>query len=161
MSVQTFIPQIWEAALLTKFNEKSIAEVITTAPEKIEGNKIIFNHVADVAVTDYEGTVSWDELSLDKVELNMDIKKKFNFKVSDVDAIQAAGNLMTPHMQRAGVQMQEELDKAVLTEALTTKNEVTRTNENAYDLIVKCNTALNKKKVSKSDRFAVINSEIL
>ena len=53
---------------------------------------------------------------------------------------------MTPHMQRAGVQMQEELDKAVLTEALTTKNEVTRTNENAYDLIVKCNTALNKKK---------------
>ena len=161
MSVQTFIPQIWEAALLTKFNEKSIAEVITTAPERIEGNKIIFNHVADVDVTDYEGSVSWDELSLDKVELNMDIKKKFNFKVSDVDAVQAAGNLMTPHMQRAGVKMQEELDKAVLTEALTTENEVTRTNENAYDLIVKCNTELNKKKVSKSDRYAVINSEIL
>ena len=50
MSVQTFIPQIWEASLLKKFHETSIAEVITTAPTKIEGNRIVFNHVSDVAV---------------------------------------------------------------------------------------------------------------
>ena len=42
MSVQTFIPQIWEASLLKKFHETSIADVITTAPTKIEGNKIVF-----------------------------------------------------------------------------------------------------------------------
>ena len=161
MSVQTFIPQIWEASLLKKFHETSIADVITTAPTKIEGNKIVFNHVSDVAVKDYDGTVSWDGLTTSKVELNMDIKKYFAFQVDDVDAVQAAGDLINAHTEEAAYSMQEEMDKAVLTEALTTKNVVERTSENAYDLIVKCNTALNKKKVSKANRYAVINSEIL
>ena len=33
--------------------------------------------------------------------------------------------------------------------------------EKAYDLIVKANTTLNKNKVPKAERFAVINSEVL
>lgn len=161
MSVQNFIPTYWEAALLKKFHEVSIAEVITTAPTKIEGNKIVFNHVSDVDVKDYAGTMTFDGLSTSKVELNMDKKKYFGFKVDDVDAVQAAGDLIDAHTEEAAYSMQEEMDKVVLTEALTTSNEVTRTDENAYDLIVKCNTVLNKKKVSKANRFAVINSEIL
>ena len=162
MSVQSFIPQVWEATLLNKFHETSIAEVITTAPTKIEGNKIIFNNVSDVAVKDYAGTVSWDELTTSKVELNMDIKKHFAFQVDDVDAVQAAGDLINPHTEEAAYSIQEELDRAVLTEALTTSNEVTKeAEEKAYDLIVKCNMELNKKKVPKANRFAVINSEIL
>lgn len=161
MAISTFIPQVWEASLLRKFHETSIAEVITTAPTKIEGNKIVFNNVSDVAVKAYAGTVSFDELTTSKVELNMDKKNYFAFKVDDVDAVQAAGDLIDAHTEEAGAKMQEELDKIVLTEALTTSNEVTRTDENAYDLIVKCNTALNKKKVPKSNRYAVINSEVL
>ena len=39
MAVTTFIPQIWEARLLSKFHERSIADVITTAPTKVEGIK--------------------------------------------------------------------------------------------------------------------------
>lgn len=161
MSVQSFIPQVWEASLLRKFHEGSIAEVITTAPTRIEGNKIIFNHVSDVAVKDYTGSVSFDDLTTSEVELNMDKKKQFAFKVNDVDAIQAAGELINAHTEEAGAKMQEEQDKIVLTEVLTTKNVVERTDENAYDLIVKCNTLLNKKKVPKGDRYAVINSEVL
>ena len=148
MSVQNFIPSYWEASLLKKFHETSIAEVITTAPTKIEGNKIIFNHVSDVAVKDYAGTMAFDGLTTSKVELNMDKKKYFGFKVDDVDAVQAAGDLIDAHTEEAAYSMQEEMDKAVLTEALTTSNEVTRTDENAYDLIVKCNTALNKDRKS-------------
>lgn len=161
MAITNFIPQVWEASLLRKFHEGSIAEVITTAPTKIEGNKIIFNHVSDVAVKDYNGTVSFDDLTTSKVELDMDKKKQFAFKVTDVNAIQAAGDLINAHTDEAGAKMQEEQDKIVLTEVLTTENTVERKDENAYDLIVKCNTALNKKKVPKSNRFAVINSELL
>lgn len=161
MAITTFIPQIWEASLLRKFHEGSVAEVITTAPTKIEGNKIVFNNVSSVAVKDYEGTVSFDDLTTSKVELNMDKKKYFAFKVDDVDAVQAAGDLINAHTDEAGATMQEEQDKIVLTEIMTTGNTVERTDENAYDLIVKCNTALNKKKVPKANRFAVINSEIL
>ena len=49
----------------------------------------------------------------------------------------------------------------ILDEALKTSNTVEKGSDKAYDLIVKCNTALNKNKVPKAERFAVINSEVL
>ena len=159
MAVTNFIPTIWEARLMAKFHERSVAELITTAPTKIEGNKIVFNKVSDVALKDYEGTVSFDDLQTSKVELNMDIEKYWAFKVDDVDAVQSAGSLIDPHVQEAGYGLQEATDKLVLDEALKTTNTVTA--EKIYDVIVKANTQLNKNKVPKSERFAVINSEAL
>ena len=159
MAVTTFIPTIWEARLMAKFHERSVAEVITTAPTKIEGNKIIFNKVSDVAIKDYEGSVSFDDLTTSKVELPLDIKKYWAFKVDDVDAVQAAGNLIDPHVSEAAFGLQEATDAAVFAEALKTSNEVT--GEKAYDIIVKANTQLNKNKVPKADRYIVINAEVL
>ena len=52
MAVTNFIPQIWEARLMAKFHERSVGQLITTAPTKIEGNKIIFNKVSDIALKD-------------------------------------------------------------------------------------------------------------
>ena len=159
MAITNFIPTIWEARLLAKFHERSVAEVITTAPTKIEGNKIIFNKVSDVAIKDYEGSVSFDDLTTSKVELPLDIKKYWAFKVDDVDAVQAAGNLIDPHVSEAAFGLQEATDAAVFAEALKTSNEVT--GEKAYDIIVKANTQLNKNKVPKADRYIVINAEVL
>ena len=162
MAVTNFIPTIWEARLLEKFHERSVAELITTAPTKIEGNKIIFNKVSDIALNDYEGTVNFEDLTTSKVELPMDVKKYWAFKVDDVDAVQSAGELIDPHVEEAGYGLQEATDKFVLTEALKTSNTVVKGGtDKAYDLIVKANTALNKKKVPKAERFAVINSEVL
>ena len=102
MAVTTFIPQIWEARLLSKFHERSIADVITTAPTKVEGNKVIFNKVSDVAINAYTGTVNFEELTTSKVELDLNHKNYWAFKVDDVDAVQAAGDLIDPHVQEAG-----------------------------------------------------------
>ena len=159
MAITNFIPTIWEARLMAKFHERSVAEVITTAPTKIEGNKIVFNKVSDVAIKDYEGSVSFDDLTTSKVELPLDIKKYWAFKVDDVDAVQAAGNLIDPHVSEAAFGLQEATDAAVFAEALKTSNEVT--GEKAYDIIVKANTQLNKNKVPKADRYIVINAEVL
>lgn len=162
MAVTNFIPSLWDARLLAKFHERSIASIITTAPEEIKGNKIIFNNVSDVAVNDYEGSVNWADLTTSKVELPMDIKKYWAFKVDDVDAVQAAGELIDPHVEEAAATMAETMDKAVLTEALTTSLSVTKEeSETIYDVIVKCNMELNKKKVPKANRFAVVNAEAL
>ena len=148
MAVTNFIPSIWEARLLAKFHERSITDLITTAPTKVEGNKIIFNHVSDVSINAYTGTVNFEDLTTSKVELPLNHKNYWAFKVDDVDAVQAAGDLIDP-------------DKYVLDEALKTLNTVTKNELKAYDIIVKCNTELNKKKVPKADRFAVINAEVL
>ena len=159
MAVTNFIPTIWEARLMAKFHERSVGELITTAPTKIEGNKIIFNKVSDIALKDYEGSVSFDDLTTSKVELPMDVKKYWAFKVDDVDAVQAAGNLIDPHVAEAGYGLQEATDKLILDEALKTSNTVT--GEKAYDVIVKANTQLNKHKVPKAERFAIVNAEAL
>ena len=159
MAVTNFIPQIWEARLLAKFHERSIADVITTAPTKVEGNKVIFNKVSDVTINAYTGTVNFEELTTSKVELPLDHKNYWAFKVDDVDAVQAAGDLIDPHVAEAGYGLQEATDKLILDEALKTSHAVT--GEKAYDVIVKANTQLNKHKVPKAERFAVINSEVL
>ena len=159
MAVTNFIPTIWEARLMAKFHERSVGEIITTAPTKIEGNKIIFNKVSDIALKDYEGSVSFDDLTTSKVELPMDVKKYWAFKVDDVDAVQTAGNLIDPHVQEAGYGLQEATDKLILDEALKTENTVTA--EKSYDAIVKINTQLNKNKVPKGERYVVINAEVL
>ena len=159
MAVTNFIPTIWEARLMAKFHERSVGELITTAPTKIEGNKIVFNKVSDIALKDYEGTVNFDDLTTSKVELPMDIKKYWAFKVDDVDAVQAAGSLIDPHVSEAGYGLQEATDKLILDEALKTSHTVT--GEKAYDIIVKANTQLNKNKVPKAERFAIVNAEAL
>ena len=162
MSVTNFIPVLWESRLLAKFHERSITDLITTAPTKVEGNKVIFNHVSDVSINAYEGTVNFEDLTTSKVELPLDHKNYWAFKVDDVDAVQSAGDLIDPHVEEAGYGLQEATDKYVLTEALKTSNTVSKgASDKAYDLIVKANTALNKKKVPKANRFAVINAEVL
>lgn len=159
MAVTNFIPQIWEARLMAKFHERSVGQLITTAPTKIEGNKIIFNKVSDIALKDYEGSVSFDDLTTSKVELPMDIKKYWAFKVDDVDAVQSAGALIDPHVAEAGYGLQEATDKLILDEALKTSHTVE--GEKAYDVIVKANTQLNKHKVPKSERYVIVNAEAL
>lgn len=159
MAVTNFIPQIWEARLMAKFHERSVGQLITTAPTKIEGNKIIFNKVSDIALKDYEGSVSFDDLTTSKVELPMDVKKYWAFKVDDVDAVQSAGELIDPHVAEAGFGLQEATDKLILDEALKTSHTVE--GEKAYDVIVKANTQLNKNRVPKSERYVIVNAEAL
>ena len=159
MAVTNFIPTIWEARLMAKFHERSVGELITTAPTKIDGNKIVFNKVSDIALKDYEGTVNFDDLTTSKVELPMDVKKYWAFKVDDVDAVQSAGELIDPHVAEAGYGLQEATDKLILDEALKTSHTVE--GEKAYDVIVKANTQLNKHKVPKAERFAIVNAEAL
>lgn len=168
MAVTSFIPSVWEARLMANYSKASIAELITTKPTKIEGNKIVFNKAGDVAIKDYTGSVAWDELTTSSVDLNMDQKKYFAFKVDDVDSIQAAGDLVDAHVENASSALQEDTDSYVL--GLYTGagsaigNDTTPIvvdSTNAYDNIVDLGTELNKKKVPKANRFVVINSDYL
>lgn len=170
MSVQSFIPSVWESRLLHNFRKASIAELITSKPVKIEGNKIIFNRVGSVDVKDYEGSVAWDEVNTTPVELNMDQKKYYAFSVDDVDAVQAAGDLVDAHTAEAAGSLQETVDKYVLglytgahqdNTIGTDASPVTVSKTNIYDHIVDLGTKLNKKKVPKANRYVVINSDAL
>jgi hypothetical protein len=170
MAVTSFIPQVWEAKLLTKYSKGAIAELITTRPTKIVGNTITFNKATDVTIKDYSGSVAWDTVNTTSVDILMNQKKYFSIQVDDVDAVQAAGELMQPHVNGAAVSLQETTDSYVL--GLFTgahadnvigndTTPIALTKANVYDSIVDLGTKLNKKKVPKADRFCVIDSDVL
>ncbi|MCI1590379.1 phage capsid protein [Heyndrickxia oleronia] len=170
MSVQSFIPQVWEAKLLAGYHKGAVAELLTTKPTKIEGNKIVFNRVGAGNVKDYTGTVAWDEVNTTPIELNMDQKKYFAFSVDDVDRVQVAGDLIDAYTEEEAAAIKEVIDTFVL--GLYTgahadnvigddATPIALDKLNVYDYIVDLGTKLNKKKVPKAGRFVVINSDVL
>ncbi|WP_139692542.1 phage major capsid protein [Sporolactobacillus terrae] len=171
MAITTFIPTLWEARLLANFHNTSVADLITTAPTEIlPGNKVRFNRVSSVAVKDYEGSVSYDGLTTPNVDLNLDQKKYFAFKVNDVDKIQAAGDVLDATTVEAAATLQEVVDKFVLSQYTgadadnligTDEAPISLTKTNAYDSIVDLGTKLSKKRVPRQGRYVVVNSEVL
>lgn len=166
MSVQSFLKQVWEARLLANYQAQSIAEVITTPPTVIEGKTMTFNKAGAVQVKDYKGKVDFDELDTTSVDVNMDQKKYFAFKVDDVDAVQASGDLVDAHVQNASGGINENTDGYVLAlytdaHAENVIEETALTKENVYDKIVDLSTKLSKQKTPKQDRFVTINAEVL
>lgn len=169
MSVTNFLKQVWEARLIEQYSKASIAEVITTKPTKVEGKTMTFNKAGKVAIKDYAGKVEFDDVDTTAVDLNMDQKKYFAFKVDDVDAVQAAGDLVDGHVANASAGIQENTDKYVLglytgahaDNVIGGEDGVALTKTNVYDSIVDLGTKLSQKKVPKTDRFVTINAEVL
>lgn len=165
MAVTKFIAKIWEARLLSNFHKISVTSLISTKPTEIKGNTIVFGNVGNVDVKDYSGTVDYEELDIPDIELVMDQKKYWAFKVGDVDKVQAAGDLIDPHMAEAAATLGEKTDaysfSVMATDASTKLGNKAVTAANAYDLVVDMATALNKKKVPKTDRFCIVDSDYL
>ena len=43
MAINSFIPQLWEEALLAEYANISVADLITATPSSVEGSCSIFN----------------------------------------------------------------------------------------------------------------------
>ena len=172
MSITSFIPSVWETALLTAWRGVSVANVITTAPTRIEGGKAIFNSVTGGTVKDYSGTISYDDVATQPVELTYDQKKYWAVKLDDVDKIQAAGPVLNALANEKALDLKEAVDKDLLAEMAkiptsgnkqligTTgaKTSIT-TPSQAYDLIVDLGTILSKNKTPIAGRFVIASAE--
>ncbi len=172
MAVDNFKRTIWEARLIHNFHNVSIADVITTKPSDVQGNKVIFNRVGAGNVKDYDGQIAWDEITTTPIELNMNQKKYFAFTLDDVDKAQLVADVVDGTTKEQSDVLAETIDEYVLGKAVagakasnkigskTTKKEITKVAE-AYDYIVDLGTLLGQAKAPSTDRFIVINNEFL
>ena len=165
MSIQSFKANVWEGALITNFHNVSIADVITTAPSKIEGEKAIFNKVSGGAIKDYAGAITYDTLATAPIELNFDKKKYFAISLDDVDAVQANGEVLGVVAEEKALDMAEVADQELLQMIATNAtNKITKSPmmfSEAYDLVVDLGVELSKKKVPNSNRFVVASAEFI
>jgi hypothetical protein len=169
VAVTSFIPEIWNAQLLTDFREQAIAAALTNREYEgnaSAGNVVKINSATAVAIKNYatSRTTSADAVETASQDLLIDQEKSFDFYVDDIDKAQAAGS-MDAFTRSAGEGLAEDADKFILSTAVTGAGSSTPAGtaltdgDSAFDVIRDLRKALNKAKVPGGNRVLIVNAE--
>ena len=163
MSVQSFIPAMWQAELLESFKGQAIVEQITF-PVPTVGGKLIINKMGAVAVREYEGNVQYDNLSTEAIEVPFDQKRYMAIKIGDVEAAQVAGELRAPAVREGAYQLAKAVDEHAVAKIMGSeahKTTASLSKANVYEAIVDANRALDRKDVPAQDRVIVCGFDVI
>lgn len=173
MAIQTFIPTIWSARLLANLQKAMVfGNVVNREYEgeiKSVGDRVKINTIGAVNIGDYDkatGIPAGPE-SVDGTgqELIIDQAKYFNFKVEDIDAVQANVDLIDAAMAEAAYGLRDVMDKYIASLALgvaadnvlgTDAAPVVPTKDNAYDYLVDLGVILDDNNVPDLGRYVIV-----
>lgn len=180
MSINHFIPEIWNANMLTSFREQAIAANLVNRDyegDATKGNTVKITSAVDVSIFDYSigqgngGTTGApkprttlpEAVSDAGQDLLIDKEKNFDFYVDDIDRAQAAGS-MDAYTRSAAEGLVEDADKFILATAVSaagialTGAAPTSGNE-AFNIVRDLRKGLNQAKVPSSQRVLIVNAE--
>jgi N4-gp56 family major capsid protein len=176
MAVDTFIPEVWNATLLTTLARKYIFAQPAVSNSDYEGDIANFGdtvHIGsltDPAVANYvKNVTAIDPATLVTTDqtLLIDQSKYFAFEVDDVDARQVrdSGELMSKAAMRAAAKLADATD-TFLAGLMTTGAGTIRTPADvatadaAYLLIRQLRVTLDKNDVPSESRFLIVSPEM-
>lgn len=176
MAVTNFIPELWSARLLNALDKSHVfANVVNRDYEgeiKKMGDTVHINTIGAVTIGTYTQNTDFtsgpETLATTDQTLTIDQAKYFNFQVDDIDAAQAAGDIMDKAMTRAAYGLADASDKyiaGILAGAAGATNTVSTsavalTSSNVYENVVKMRTILDKANVPTAGRWLVIPPEM-
>lgn len=176
MAVTGFIPKLWSARLLNALDKSHVfANVVNRDYEgeiKKMGDTVHINTIGAVTIGTYTSNTDFssgpETLATTDQTLTIDQAKYFNFQVDDIDAAQAAGDIMDKAMTRAAYGLADASDKyiaGILAGAADATNTVSAsavalTSSNVYENVVKMRTILDKANVPTAGRWLVIPPEM-
>lgn len=178
MAITNFIPEIWSDELLDRWEAENVfANLVSRKYEgdARKGNVVHLTGVVAPTIKNYKtgalsdgsgGTISRttkaDEISDTGVDLLIDQEKSFDFKVHDIDKVQAAGSL-TDYTDAAGDGLASDSDTFIAAMLATNGTAMTAaavtTAAQAWDQIVEARKLLQKAKVPAANRVLAINAE--
>jgi N4-gp56 family major capsid protein len=174
MAVDTFIPEVWAAELLTALEEHHVAAqdgVVNRDYEgeiRRKGDTVHIGTLADPTISNYVKNVTAinpQTLATTDQTLLIDQAKYFAFEVDDVDAAQTGegGQLLSKAATRAAIGLRDTLDTFLLT-LMSTGGTVlaardVATADAAFLFLRTLRMTLNKANVPTDDRFAIISPE--
>lgn len=168
MATSVFIPQLWSARLLANLDKALVfANLCNRDYEgeiKSAGDTVKITKISGITVKDYAGDMDVQDVDGSDLELKIDVKKYFNFRVEDVLQVQAKPELVDAYMQDAAKTLSDVADQYIAglyTEAGsqvgTDSSPVSVANaENAYDSLVDLGTVLTEKNVPSTGRWVVV-----
>lgn len=176
MAVTSFIPKLWSARLLNALDKSHVfANVVNRDYEgdiQKMGDTVHINTIGAVTIGTYTQNTDFtsgpETLATTDQTLTIDQAKYFNFQVDDIDAAQAAGDIMDKAMTRAAYGLADASDKytagilagAADTTNLVSSTAVALTSSNVYENVVKMRTILDKANVPTAGRWLVIPPEM-
>lgn len=177
MAITSFIPELWSARLLYNLEKAHVATNLVNRDYEGDirgaGDTVHINTLGDITVKDYKANMDMDdpeELSTEDQILLINQAKSFNFQVDDLDAAQAAGNLVDTATQRASYALADVSDAFILGTLAaggsadnyvgTANAGIALTGANVYENIIKLRTALDKANVPTAGRTIVIPPEV-
>lgn len=175
MAVDTFIPEVWSATLLTALEERHVLAQDGLVNRDYEGeisqfgDTVHIGSLSDPTISTYtknSTTISPQTLTTTDDTLTIDQSKYFAFEVDDVDMRQAraGGQLLTKAAERSAVGLRETLDTYLATTMTASAGTVLAaqdvgTADAAFLLLRKMRMELNKENVPNDGRFLVISPE--
>lgn len=176
MSTNKFIPQVWSAKILDALEKELVYSQLFNRDYEGEitdaGDTVHIAQIGDVTIKDYttgSNIADPDEVSATDQLLTIDQAKYFNIAVDDVDAAQSKINLLDAATQRAGFGFSDKADSYLGSLLATSGTAVSGlgtdaaplavTKDNAYEVLVKLKTALDKANLPKQERKVVVPAE--
>jgi hypothetical protein len=164
-SAANFIPEIFSKKLQAKFYASSVLPQISNTEYEGEisgqGNKVIIRTVPNITVGNYDGSVSYADVTTQNVELNIDKAKSYAFKVDDILKVQADINFQNEASKDAAEQMRIAVETDVLgnipTAATTILDTASVSATNLLDHILEAGRKLDELNIPDSDRFMVLS----
>lgn len=181
MAVDTFIPEVWDANLITAINKQLVlgdpGVCINTNYEgdiAAHGDTVHINSLADPTIKDYVKNVtviSPDTLTTTEQTFVIDQCKYYAIEVDDVDKRQAinGGGLLTKAAGRAAYQLKKTADTFVGARMVAGAGTVlppasvsaAANSDDAYGLILDIKKELDGKDIPDEGRFLVADPDFL
>lgn len=174
MAIDRFIPEVWAARLLSALQKSLVFAQPGIANRDYEGeisdagDTVRITSISDPTIGNYtpnSTTITPEELTDAQRTLVIDQAKYFAFKVDDVDARQAKGNVMPEAMARAAYKLRDEVDRYIAAfytsvpsaNDLGTVSVVAATPQDFYDdVLVPLAVLLDEANVPTEGRWTVI-----
>lgn len=179
MAIDNFIPQIWSARVEAQikaalvYGQPAIVNRNYEGEIKGPGDTVRINTIGSVSVgryTRYTDISAAEQIWDVSQVLTIDQEMYFNFKVDDVDRLQAMGNVMDAALAEASYALAFEADKYLanlMTTNVATKNVIGSIaspkavgfdsgDTNPYNLLVDLSVKLNESNVPMQGRWVVV-----
>lgn len=180
MSIANFKPEIWSALLLDALRNALVygqPQLVNSDYEgEIQnyGQSVHITTIGDPTISDYDANtpLNYEDIETAGVDLIIDRKKFFAFKLDDVDKAQARVNPMTKMAANSAYKLRDAADTYVagLYTGVASANTVGSTGApintftaptDAYNkVLVPLRTKLNRANVPTEGRYAVITPEL-
>lgn len=166
MSVNNFIPEVWAARIFARLRKSLVFGDVVNRDYEGEianaGDTVKINAIGPITVSDYtksSTSITPEELADAQMVLEITQSKYFAFKVDDVDARQAQGNLLAAGMDEAAYALADTFDQYIAglyaqagsITASTAVNSV-----NVYESLLTLGQALDEDNVPAEGRWCVI-----